>query len=158
MTATKPETSKQVAQKSSIIAGVAYSVVHTIPGRIRFRVPLVAHDLYYAQRLQELLESDSHILEVRVNPWAASVAIRYEQSASNRLIEAYLVGLLHQAKFRQPSTVNRQQVTKSDNAGVKLPVLATVLAVLGLGFPIPRAIIAATVGLAALPGSETCLY
>ncbi|ABA20616.1 Cd/Co/Hg/Pb/Zn-translocating P-type ATPase [Trichormus variabilis ATCC 29413] len=150
--ATRSGISKQVALKSSFITGIDYSVVHKIPGRIRFRVPLVAHDLYYAQRLQELLESDSHVLEVRVNPWAASVAIRYEQSASNnRLMQAYLVGLLHQAKFSQQSTVNSQQVTKSNDAGVKLPALATILALLGLGFPIPRAIIAATVGLAALP-------
>ncbi|MBD2344490.1 heavy metal translocating P-type ATPase [Anabaena subtropica] len=150
--ATKPETSQRVSQESSIIAGIKYSVVHKIPGRIRLRVPLLAHDPYYAQNLQELLKSDSRILEVRVNFWATSVAIKYQlSSSSDELMQAYLVCLLHEARISQQSTVNSQQLGQTDDAGVKLPAFATLLALLGLGFPIPRVMIAATVAFAALP-------
>ncbi|MBG1242281.1 heavy metal translocating P-type ATPase [Nostoc sp. NZL] len=150
--ATKPETSKRVAQESKIITGIDYHVVHIIPGRIRFRVPLLAYEPNYAQRLQELLESDSRILQVRVNCSCSSIAIRYQLSSNNdKLMQAYLIRLLHEAKVSQHSTVNSQQIAEADDSGVKLPALATVLALLGLGFPIPRAMIAATVALAALP-------
>ncbi|HEY9799337.1 MAG TPA: heavy metal translocating P-type ATPase [Leptolyngbyaceae cyanobacterium] len=172
--ATKPTISKRLPQKLKIITGIDYSVVHKIPGRIRLRVPLLAHDFCYAQCLQKLLESDSRIAEVRINPWAASIAIKYQLSAtSDSLMQAYLVSLLYQARVSQERctelvvrgasrrevstvnsqqlTVNSQQLTKGDDPGLKLPAIATVLAVLGLGFPIPRAMIAASVALAALP-------
>lgn len=131
---------------------IDYCVVHKIPGRVRFRVPLLAHDSQYAQRLQDLLASDDQITAIRVNQWASSVAIQYQLSgSSDELMQAYLVRLLHKAWECQQVKVNRQKPEATDDAGVKLPALATVLAVLGLGLPIPRTIIAATVALAALP-------
>jgi Cu2+-exporting ATPase len=131
---------------------IDYCVVHKIAGRVRFRVPLLAHDFQYAQSLQDLLASDNRITGVRINRWASSVAIQYQLSgSSDELMQAYLVRLLHKAWECQQVKVNRQKPEATDDAGVKLPALATVLAVLGLGLPIPRTIIAATVALAALP-------
>jgi Cu2+-exporting ATPase len=152
MTATKPEISKQVAQESKNITGIKYYIVHKIPGRIRFRVPLLTHEPDYAQSLKELLESDSCISQVRVNCACSSIAITYQLAGCNdELMQAYLVRLLHEARVNQRSIVNSQQAPEADDSGLKLPATATVLALLGLGFPIPRVMIAATVALAALP-------
>ncbi len=98
MIATKSKTNQPVIEKSKI----DYYIVHKIPGRIRFRVPLLAHDPDYAQSLQELLASDSRIVAVRVNRSCSSVAIKYQlSSAKNGLIPAYLVNLLREAKNRK---------------------------------------------------------
>ncbi|HIK08297.1 MAG TPA: heavy metal translocating P-type ATPase [Trichormus sp. M33_DOE_039] len=152
--ATKQNINQRVADELKLVTGIDYYIVHRIPGRIRFRIPLLAHDPDYAQCLQELLKSDSRVLAVRVSCWASSVAIKYQlPDSKNDLTPAYLVRLLHEAKIRKThkSQIPSQTVAASDDTGVKLPALATVLALLGLGFPIPRAIIGATVALAALP-------
>jgi len=74
--ATKSETAKQATlQNPEIAAGIYYHVVHKIPGRVRFRVPLLAHNPDYAENLQKLLESDSRVLKVRLNRHAASIAL-----------------------------------------------------------------------------------
>ncbi|WP_414548537.1 heavy metal translocating P-type ATPase [Anabaena sp. CCY 0017] len=139
---------------SPSFAGIDYHVVHKIPGRVRFRVPLLAHDPNYAQNLQNLLESDSRITFIRINRSCSSVTIKYQLSSSkNGLIPKYLLPLLSEAKVRksQKLKVESQKLEATDHSGVELPALATVLALLGLGFPIPRVMIAATVALAALP-------
>lgn len=173
--ATKSETAKQATlQNSEIAAGIYYHVVHKIPGRVRFRVPLLVHNPDYAENLQKLLESDSRVLKVRLNRHAASIAISYQFShhrsdrpcgdnqgsceswtttsslLCDHLMPAYLGHLIQQAKQNKiaNSTVKAE---KTEANQVKLPAFATILALLGLRLPISRAIIAATVAFAALP-------
>ncbi len=73
---------------------VAYSVVHAIPGRVRFRVSRLVSDAEYAHRLQMFAESDSNITGVRINRDAASVAFNYQ---SPPLEISDLVGLIQSA-------------------------------------------------------------
>ncbi|HAZ45043.1 MAG TPA: hypothetical protein DDW76_24555 [Cyanobacteria bacterium UBA11369] len=73
---------------------VAYSVVHAIPGRVRFRVSRLVSDAEYAHRLQMFAESDSNITGVRINRDAASVAFNYQ---SPRLEISDLVSLIQSA-------------------------------------------------------------
>ncbi|MDZ8105355.1 MAG: hypothetical protein RM338_06965 [Nostoc sp. DedQUE12a] len=61
-------------------AKIAYSVVHAIPGRIRFHLPRLAEDRAYGRRLERLLNNDPQIIGVRVNSGAASIAISYQPS------------------------------------------------------------------------------
>ncbi|WP_017655882.1 hypothetical protein [Fortiea contorta] len=63
-------------QKKSL--KIAYSIVHAIPGRIRFHVPQIASDRAYAQRLEKLLQTDAKVMNVRVNYGASSVAIAFQ--------------------------------------------------------------------------------
>jgi hypothetical protein len=60
---------------------IAYSVVHAIPGRVRFNVPRIAQDLKYAQWLEKLLATDAYVTSVRVNRNAASIVINYKTNA-----------------------------------------------------------------------------
>ncbi|BAY42516.1 hypothetical protein SAMD00079811_00930 [Scytonema sp. HK-05] len=72
-------------------ATVAYSIAHAIPGRVRFRVPRIAKDSKYVQRLEALLKADPVItgehpfgasaLRYRVNNAAASIVITYKSGA-----------------------------------------------------------------------------
>jgi hypothetical protein len=57
---------------------VEYSVVHSIPGRVRFHVPQIATDPAYVQRLQALLKSDPIVTSERINREAAAVIITYK--------------------------------------------------------------------------------
>jgi hypothetical protein len=59
---------------------VTYSVVHAIPGRVRFYVPQIASNPNYVQRLEALLKGDPAITSERVNQYAASVVITYKKS------------------------------------------------------------------------------
>ncbi|MFN6537372.1 MAG: HMA2 domain-containing protein [Nostoc sp. EkiNYC01] len=59
---------------------LTYSVVHAIPGRIRFHLPRLAEDRTYTRRLEKLLENDPQVISVRVNSGAASIAIAYKSS------------------------------------------------------------------------------
>ncbi|PMB25677.1 heavy metal translocating P-type ATPase [Fischerella thermalis] len=173
--ATKSETAKQATlQNPEIAAGIYYHVVHKIPGRVRFRVPLLAHNPDYADNLQKLLESDSRVLKVRLNRHAASIAISYQFSdhrsdrscgdnqgsceswtttsspLCDHLMPAYLGHLIQQAKQNKIAN-STAKAEKTQTNHVKLPAFAAILALLGLKLPIPRAIIAATVAFAALP-------
>ncbi|WP_026733228.1 hypothetical protein [Fischerella sp. PCC 9605] len=75
-TAPPAKTDEQAKQP----AKVAYSVAHAIPGRVRFRVPRIAEDPKYVQRLEALLKADPTVIEQRVNPCAASIAITYKSA------------------------------------------------------------------------------
>ncbi|MEH2212105.1 hypothetical protein [Nostoc sp.] len=57
---------------------VAYSIAYAIPRRVRFRVPRIACDPKYVQRLETLLKSDSTVTSERVNSAAKSVVITYK--------------------------------------------------------------------------------
>ncbi|BAY10472.1 hypothetical protein [Calothrix sp. NIES-2098] len=59
---------------------ITYSVIHAIPGRIRFHVPRIAKDRAYGRRLERLLKTDAQVTSVRINYSAASVAIAYQPS------------------------------------------------------------------------------
>ncbi|WP_414549364.1 HMA2 domain-containing protein [Anabaena sp. CCY 0017] len=62
---------------------LAYTVVHAIPGRIRFHLPRLAQDSAYRRRLESLLTADPQVVKVRVNDHAASIAIAYQPANVN---------------------------------------------------------------------------
>jgi hypothetical protein len=93
---------------------VAYTIVHTVPGRVRFRVPRLVADGKYAHKLQILAQSDACITGVRINRNAASVVFNYEPDMMLKLEQempkvsiplaspkdigvSYLVNLIQQA-------------------------------------------------------------
>ncbi len=62
---------------------LAYTVIHAIPGRIRFHLPQLAQDSAYRQRLERLLKADPQVVNVRLNDRAASIAIAYQPGYSS---------------------------------------------------------------------------
>jgi Heavy metal associated domain 2 len=56
---------------------ISYSIAHAIPGRIRFRIPRIATDAWYADKLKAVMEFHG-MTDVRINPEAASIVIKYK--------------------------------------------------------------------------------
>ncbi|MDZ8087294.1 MAG: hypothetical protein RMY16_17310 [Nostoc sp. DedQUE12b] len=85
--------SSSVIQQAKKPAKVAYSIAHAIPGRVRFRVPQIACDPKYVQRLETLLKSDSTVTSERVNSAARSVVITYKTGMmqnSQKRVQSFL--------------------------------------------------------------------
>lgn len=57
---------------------ISCEVVHTLPGRVRLRIPRLRHNQTYLQQLQYLLVSEDAIQQIRINVAAASVVVEYE--------------------------------------------------------------------------------
>ncbi|MEH2037244.1 HMA2 domain-containing protein [Nostoc sp.] len=90
---------KSVANKTAPSQKIFYSIVHTIPGRIRFRIPLLARDTEYANQLKLAIESDPRVTNVRVNPKAASIVINYKVGVlSDNQMREHLVNLIQTAQ------------------------------------------------------------
>jgi hypothetical protein len=80
---------------------ITYSVIHAIPGRIRFNLPRIAEDRAYGRRLERLLKTDGQVTSVRLNYSAASVAIAYQPREVNL---DYWVNLMELALQTHPPT------------------------------------------------------
>lgn len=140
---------------------VAYWVVHSIPGRIRFRVPRIAEDSEYTYKLTVLTEADAKVTEVRVNTAAASFAVSYDLSGiSDEKMRSHLINLIQTAsKSNIPlnlKTAPTQEEPEAENnfwSPLVFPAISATLSLLGgpLGLPIPPILIAGSVTIAALP-------
>lgn len=94
----QPRKIDSTANKTAPSQRIAYSIAHTIPGRVRFRIPRLAKDLEYADKLKLAIESDSRTTSVRINPTAASIVINYQRGAiSERQMRSHLVNLIQTA-------------------------------------------------------------
>lgn len=87
---------------------ISYRVAHAIPGRIRFYIPRLATDSEYADKLKVVMESDSRITDVRINPKATSIVINYQSDViSHEQMCSDLVNLIQAA----PNAANPKQAT-----------------------------------------------
>jgi hypothetical protein len=55
-----------------------YTIVHSVPGRIRLRIPRLQTEPAFGKRLEKLLLTQDIVLGVRINRAASSIAIRYD--------------------------------------------------------------------------------
>ncbi|MDJ0714227.1 MAG: heavy metal translocating P-type ATPase [Prochloraceae cyanobacterium] len=141
---------------------VPYSVVHTTPGRIRFRVSRIAWDTHYVHRLKVLLEADPYVTYFRLKPAAMSVAIAYQtKQISDEEMLLHLRSLIQLATTAIVPDTSESDKKKSSSSwsDLKLPVLATGLALLAgpLGWPIPATLIGGTVAAASLPVAKRAM-
>ncbi|ABA24662.1 hypothetical protein Ava_5065 [Trichormus variabilis ATCC 29413] len=99
VTSSSPPQSVTHSQPTEQQIKVAHSVVHAIPGRVRFHVPQVATDPAYVQRLEALLQSDPVVISERINREAASVVIIYKpgkvQRPKQQLQSIFAVAIAH---------------------------------------------------------------
>jgi len=69
------ETREETTDSDANLQG--YSIAHAVPGRVRLRMPQLAIDPDFAGQLQQALNADDHVTQVRINRAAASIAINY---------------------------------------------------------------------------------
>jgi hypothetical protein len=68
------------------------------------RVPQLAKDRVFAQRLEELLADDENVLDVRINRDAASVAIKYQTEELSEIELGWrLMNILNRAESEERS-------------------------------------------------------
>jgi Cu2+-exporting ATPase len=136
---------------------VACSVVHTTPGRLRFRVPRLRYDADFSKRLEVLLTADAMVKNVRIKPAAMSVAVTYKSAqVSDAKMRSHLHDLIQAANeviVLKNSTSSLATETEQSWPGLQLSAVATTLAVMSgpLGLPIPPLIVALPIALATLP-------
>jgi len=76
-----------------------YTIVHSLPGRIRLRIPRLHSEPEFANRLEKLLLTQDIVLGVRINRAASSIAIRYDGTNLSELdLGMRLLQILDQAE------------------------------------------------------------
>ncbi|MBO0348129.1 heavy metal translocating P-type ATPase [Phormidium pseudopriestleyi FRX01] len=146
---------------------VACTLIHAIPGRVRFRVPRLARDRPYADRLEQAIAGEPGVSQVRVNLTAASIAIYYQtQGVSDQRMRSQLVKVIQQTSQLQHSpgseikpVIPELPATEPESHDIILPAIATLLAILGgpLGWTIPRPVMVGSVAWAALPVAKRAI-
>lgn len=80
-----------------------YMIVHSVPGRLRLRIPRLVSDALYAKRLEKLLTADERVKYVRVNRMASSLVIQYDGAGVSELeLGMSLLQILEQAESDAP--------------------------------------------------------
>lgn len=136
-------------------------LIHALPGRMRFRVPQLASDKGFAARLEKLLQSEDSIESVRINPWAASVVIRY-QEGENKDIQSYFASLIEKVSGLDDS-VTVSPVRESNNSegeewsNLTLPLLATIVSLSSKKFNFLRPLALSTLITAAYPVAQRAI-
>lgn len=103
----------------------ACSVVHAIPGRIRLRVPRIAEDTAYLERLSALLKADPLIKSDRINSIAASIVIQYERSQiSDEQMRSHLFNLINTSINDSNAVPTESSAKTSPSEPVKQIILA----------------------------------
>ncbi|MDJ0899905.1 MAG: heavy metal translocating P-type ATPase [Xenococcus sp. MO_188.B8] len=106
-------------------------LVHHIPGRARFRIYSLQDDSDYAANLEQFLLAQPQIIHVRINTFAASIAITYSYRGSSPTeITSYLMKLLQQAATSELVTSPSSEKPTSEIeswSNLTLPVFTTVI-------------------------------
>jgi hypothetical protein len=92
-------TGAAAASADTAAAAEDYKIIHSVPGRIRLRVPQLQDDRNFAKRLEKLLLADAIVSGVRINRAAGSIAIQYNDGGLSELeLGMRLLQVLDQAK------------------------------------------------------------
>lgn len=98
MSATPALAAETPAQTAPDVTETEYNIVHSVPGRVRVRMPRLGSDRAFAQRLETLLNAEDRVIKSRINRAACSVAINYEaQGLSEWELGALLLSILEAA-------------------------------------------------------------
>ncbi len=106
LTTTNENPSDSTNQLDVIECHIAYKN----KGRIRFVVPKLASDLEYSSKLQHLIESLNFVTEVRINPYAKSIAIEYESKKVKEDLVAEKIFVCIQLANQTQTDFNLQEV------------------------------------------------
>ena len=82
---TPPVTANKAAAPTVTSTNEDYTIVHSVPGRIRLQILRLQSDPSYAKRLEKLLLAEDNVLGVRINRSASSLIIRYDSVGMTEL-------------------------------------------------------------------------
>ncbi|NEO34179.1 MAG: hypothetical protein F6K36_27995 [Symploca sp. SIO3C6] len=136
---------------------VAYSIVHAIPGRIRFQIPRIAQDPEYLKQLQILLKADGRMTGIRIKGATGSLAITYKPDQhADAEMAAHLVALIQAAAEVIASRDTRATIVDSVSSAKASEVIALPKdAQRAPGAAAPKAITPTEESMASVPTSAT---
>ncbi len=139
-----------------------YQVVHSSWGRYRIRIPRLAIDVEFANRLSNLVTSLKFVTSVRINSSASSLIVIYQPDIVNQEdAQQHIINCIKSANNIKleiipiPATVHTEAydsiptVNKWENLG--LPILSLSLAVLAAPLELPVILVGAAIAGAAMP-------
>lgn len=139
---------------------MTYQMVHTVPGRCRFRVPRLKQEQAYADRLNWFVESLSFIVSIRINAIAESLVICYEPNTLTlESVETAIAISINRATTEEipigaisTKTEFRPEINWLERLGLPVTSLGLAIAAQQLALPlIPTLLIGAVVTAASLP-------
>ncbi|MEZ2128816.1 MULTISPECIES: HMA2 domain-containing protein [unclassified Sinorhizobium] len=89
-------------------------IVHSIPGRLRIKIPAARDQIPFFADLERKLLAAEGVLDVRVNPAAASVVIMYDDSVDPLAVCRDLPGWAVRSSAVRP---RERRIVLADNAG-----------------------------------------
>lgn len=142
-------------------------VIHSIPGRCRFRIEKMAIDRQFTEKLKRLIESWEMTIAVRINPAARSLIVTYKEDAINiEAAESYLKACIQLAS--NLTTITNISESKVDSVeelpetedliplvnqwrDLSLPVISLSLALLATPLELPVVLVGGAIAAAAMP-------
>ncbi|HEY9811275.1 MAG TPA: heavy metal translocating P-type ATPase [Halomicronema sp.] len=146
--------------KTIIKQTIEARIVHGTPGRVRYRIPTLIKDANYAKSLEILATATAGVTNVIIKRPAGSIAISYNvKIITQKELQNHIEALIQLAASTtipvETKSKKEDEEPEENNAwsGMKLPVLATTLAILGgpFGLPIPAALVGGTIAMTAMP-------
>jgi Cu2+-exporting ATPase len=139
---------------------IHYQVVHWTDGRFRIRIPRLAQDADYGNKLNWLVECLDFVTSVRVNPAASSIIIEYRSGAVEiAKVQDHVFTCIQEAPLAEiplgwePGATEKKANNEIDYVErLGLPALGLVLSLGAMvGLPIPSFVIAGVVFMGAVP-------
>ncbi len=140
---------------------VSSRLVHAVPGRLRFRVPALAADQPYAERLVAVARSEPSIIDIRVNRTAGSITVRHAPLLAQSEVAGRFDELLRAARDPGLALVAEpQRRLRGPWRRLGLPGLTAALAVLSgpFGLAVPASLVAGAVGVSAIPIARRAVH
>lgn len=156
-----------LSRTSSTTAAITFEVAHHVPGRIRLRIPRLAHDAAFTDRVIAEVASVPSVTAVRANRRTQSLVVEYTRQSARSTIPTAMAQQLARAiqdaaagktalTLRQPVAVSAE---KSVGFGRTYYLQKLTLPALGLGLSagviagmaIPPVLVGGTILVAALP-------
>ncbi|MGG6269456.1 HMA2 domain-containing protein [Leptolyngbya sp. AN03gr2] len=129
-----------------------YQIVHNIAGRLRIRIPQLAHDAEFASRLSGFVESLAGVTQVRINPAASSIVIQYQPSVG-AIVESFhsCICKAHGVESDEaPQSIETDpEINHWQDLG--LPVISLGAALLAAPLELPAIVVGGAIAGAALP-------
>jgi Cu2+-exporting ATPase len=151
-----------VTAKNVDYQNIHYQIVHWMPGRFRIRIPRLAYDEEYGNKLRYMVGSLGFVTSTRLNSAASSLIVEYQHNASITAISTVqekLFGTIQEAAFANidMALVAQPKEEKANNEvdfveRLGFPVAGLVLSLAAMmGAPIPPVIIGSVVFVGAIP-------
>lgn len=148
--------------RSTHAGTIASTLKHSLPGRIRYKIPRLIKDVDYARKLTHLLERDRSITAINLNPDSGSLTVYYPaEQVEETAMQSYLADLIQMAPtVSLPTATTIVEPTTPEAAPGSWDTMTVPMMTLGLsalcslGLPIPSALVAGSVAIAALPVAQ----